>query len=50
MAAYTQKLPITRTPPQTRAVICHCDCSRPGIGDEMFKSAGEPGPHHLLRR
>jgi hypothetical protein len=33
-----------------RAVACHSDRSRPGVGDEMLKSAGEPGSHHLLRR
>jgi len=33
-----------------RAVACHRDRSRPGVGDEMLKSAGEPGSHHLLRR
>ena len=32
------------------AVACHRDRSRPGVGDEMLKSAGEPGSHHLLRR
>ena len=31
------------------AVACHSDRSRPGIGDEMLKSAGEPSSHHLLR-
>ena len=33
-----------------RTVACHSDRSRPGVGDEMLKSAGEPGSHHLLRR
>jgi hypothetical protein len=33
-----------------RAATCHSDRSRPGVGDEMLKSAGESGSHHLLRR
>jgi len=32
------------------AVTCHGDRSRPGVGDEMLKSAKEPGSHHLLGR
>jgi hypothetical protein len=33
-----------------RDVACHSDRSRPGVGDEMLKLAGEPGSHHLLCR
>jgi hypothetical protein len=33
-----------------RAVTCHSDRSRPGVGNEMLNSAGEPGSHQLLRR
>jgi hypothetical protein len=32
------------------AVTCHSDCSRPSVGNEMLKSAGEPGSHHVLGR
>ena len=32
------------------AVTCHSDRGRSGVGHEMLKSAGEPSPHHLLRR
>ena len=32
------------------AVACHSDRGRPGVGDEMLKSAGEPGSYHFLRR
>jgi hypothetical protein len=33
-----------------RAVACHSNRSRPGVSDEMLKSAGEPGSHHVLCR
>jgi hypothetical protein len=33
-----------------RAVTCHSDRSRPSVSDEMLKSAGEPGSHHVLGR
>jgi hypothetical protein len=33
-----------------RAVACHSYCSRPGVGNEVLKSAGEPGSHHVLGR
>ena len=36
--------------PSGRAVACHSDRSRPSVSDEVLKTAGEPGPHHLLRR
>ena len=32
------------------AVTCHGDRSRPGVGNEMLKSAREPGSHHLRGR
>ena len=32
------------------AVACHSDRSRPGVSDEVLKSAGEPGSHHVLGR
>src|SRR5947209_9638610 len=32
------------------AVTCHSDCSRPSVGNEMLKSAGEPGSNHVLGR
>ena len=32
------------------AVVLHGDRSRTGSGDEVLKSAGEPGAHHLLGR
>jgi len=31
-----------------RAVPRYSDRSRPSVGDEMLKSAGEPGSYHLL--
>jgi hypothetical protein len=30
------------------AVTCHSDCSRPGVSNEMLKSAWKPGSHHVL--
>jgi len=50
MPAYTPKAADDLRAASARAVACHSDRSRPGIGDEMLKSAGDPGPHHLLRR
>jgi hypothetical protein len=32
------------------AVTCHSECSRPGVGNKMLKSAGQPGSHHVLGR
>ena len=31
-----------------RAIACHSDRGRPGISDEVLKSAGKPGSHHVL--
>jgi hypothetical protein len=33
-----------------RTVTCHSERSRPGVSDEVLKSAGEPGSHHVLGR
>jgi len=33
-----------------RAIACHSDRGRPGISDEVLKSAGKPGSHHVLGR
>jgi hypothetical protein len=50
MPAYTQKPPMNLHAASARAKTCHSDRSRPGVGDEMLKSAGEPGSHHRLSR
>jgi hypothetical protein len=50
MPAYTQKATDDLHAASARAVACHSDRSRPGVGDEMLKLAGEPGSHHLSRR
>jgi hypothetical protein len=50
MAAYTPKTANDLHAASAPAVTCYSDRSRPGVGDEMLKSAREPGSYNFLRR
>jgi len=50
MPAYTPKAADDLHAASARALACHSNRSRPGVGDEMLQPAGAPGSHHLLRK